>query len=150
MAGGAALTNWARAIVVIAPSDTPGTYRFIAAKRFEKIGWQKREYWYAHSVQDGKVLWVPATQEQIALGRKGKNAGPEDLLTLIPKLDPIPMEKLVVEGKQKLKFGEKKVRNFLKVLLTDKKAFPHCFRRPRTNPEIRYARTKQTEFDEGA
>jgi hypothetical protein len=29
---------------------SPGTYRFIAAKRFEKIGWKDREYWFAHSV----------------------------------------------------------------------------------------------------
>src|SRR5271166_2482915 len=34
MAGGSALTNWARSILVVAPSDMPGTYRFIAAKRF--------------------------------------------------------------------------------------------------------------------
>src|SRR4029077_5259246 len=40
MAGGSTLTNWARSILVIAPTDQPGTYRFIAAKRFDKIGWK--------------------------------------------------------------------------------------------------------------
>jgi hypothetical protein len=120
MAGGASLTNWARSILVIAPSDTPGTYRFIAAKRFEKIGWLDREYWYAHSIEDGKILWVPASQEQIACGRKGKNAKPLDMLTLIPILDPMPLPVLIVEAKQKLNIGEKKVRNYLQVLLESK------------------------------
>ena len=59
-------------------------------------------------------------------------------------IDPITLEKLIVIAKQKLTFGEKRVRTFLKVLLADEKAFPHAFPRPRTNPEIRYAQTKQT------
>jgi AAA domain-containing protein len=139
MAGGASLTNWARSILVIAPSDTPGTYRFIAAKRFEKIGWLDREYWYAHSIEDGKILWVPASQEQIACGRKGKNAKPLDMLTLIPILDPMPLPVLIVEAKQKLNIGEKKVRNYLQVLLESKKVYEHLFPRPRTGPEKRYA-----------
>lgn len=143
MAGGAALTNWARAILVIAPTDAPGTYRFIAAKRFEKIGWQQREYWFAHSIEDEKILWVPASADQIACGRKGKNAGPKDMLTVIPILDPTPIQKVIVAAKEKLEFGEKKVRNYLKVLIADGEVFEHSFPRPRTNPEIRYARTKQ-------
>jgi AAA domain len=147
MAGGAALTNWARGILVIAPSDTPGTYRFIAAKRFEKIGWQDREYWFAQSIENDKILWVPASQEQIACGRKGKNAGPDDLLGLIPELDPIRLEKLIVTAKQKLGFGEKKVRTYLKVLVEDEKAFRHVFPRSRTNSEVRYAKTKQTDYE---
>jgi hypothetical protein len=36
MSGCAALTNWSRAVLVIAPSKHPGTYRFIAAKRFRR------------------------------------------------------------------------------------------------------------------
>ena len=99
-AGRAIITNWARTVLVIAPSDMPGSYRFIAAKRFDKIGWQEREYWYSHSIEDGKILWVPSDQDQIASGRKGKNTGPEDLLALIPKINPIPLEKLLVEAKQ--------------------------------------------------
>lgn len=62
MAGGSALT----------PADMPGTYRFIAAKRFEKIGWQEREHWYAHSIDDGMMLWVPASADQIACAAEVK------------------------------------------------------------------------------
>jgi AAA domain len=39
MSGCAGLTNWGRAVLVIAPSKLPGTYRFIAAKRFDEIQW---------------------------------------------------------------------------------------------------------------
>jgi hypothetical protein len=144
MAGGSTLTNWARSILVIAPTDQPGTYRFIAAKRFDKIGWKDREYWFAHSVQDGKILWVPASQDQIACGRTGRNSTPDDLLTLVPMLEPVPIARLIVDGKQKLGLGEKRVRNFLKVLLADGKVFEHSFPRPKTNSENRYARTAQS------
>jgi hypothetical protein len=65
MAGSAALTNWARGVLIMVPSTVPGVYRFIAAKRFEKIGWRDREKWYAHSIENDKFLWVPATQDQI-------------------------------------------------------------------------------------
>jgi hypothetical protein len=74
MSGCAGLTNWARAVLVIAPSKIPGAYRFIAAKRFDEIQWTEREYWYAHSKEtfqtdDGKkhtiIQWVPATNAQI-------------------------------------------------------------------------------------
>jgi hypothetical protein len=142
MAGGAALTNWARAILVIAPSETPGTYRFIAAKRFEKIGWQEREYWFAHSIENGKMLWVPASREQIASGRKGRNATPEDLLTVIPLIDPVVIDKIILDAKTKLKLGENRTRQFLKVLVAGNKVFQHLIPRPRTNPEPRYSRTK--------
>jgi len=145
MAGGASLTNWARCILVIAPTDTPGTYRFIAAKRFEKIGWRERECWFAHSVEGEKILWVPASEDQIALGRKGRNASYESLLAVIPVIDPIGIAKLITEAKQKLGIGENKTRQFLKVLLEDKKVYEHLFPRPRTGPEVRYARAKQTE-----
>jgi RecA-family ATPase len=73
MAGCAALTNWARAVMVIAPSKVPGTYRFIAAKRFDEIQWTDREYWFSHFREtvcvDGKevtvIQWVPASDDQI-------------------------------------------------------------------------------------
>jgi hypothetical protein len=144
MAGGATLTNWARAVLVIAPTNTPGTYKFIAAKRFEKIGWQDREYWFAHSVENGKTLWVPASSEQIASSRKGKNATPSDLLALIPVLDPVPIDKIIVDGKQKMALGEKTVRRFLKVLVAEAKAYEHRYPRRRTNDEVRYAKTPQS------
>ena len=146
-AGHATLTNWARAVLVIAPSGTPGTYRFIAAKRFEKTGWQSREYWYSHSIEEGVILWVPSTQDQIASGHKGKDATCEDLLTIVPMLDPVPIEVLTVDAKKKLGMARDKVRDFLKALVHANKVFRHFFKRPRTNDEVKYARTPQSDGD---
>jgi hypothetical protein len=121
MAGGAALTNWAGAILVIAPSKTPGIYRFIAAKRFEKTQWTEREYWFAHSVENETILWVPASREQIAMAGTSKKAGPEQLLTLIPPIDPISKDQLIQLGKQKLDLGEKLVKRHIAILLEQEK-----------------------------
>jgi hypothetical protein len=146
MAGGAALTNWARGVLIMVPTAIPGTYKFIAAKRFEKIGWQDREHWYSHSVEDGKFLWVPAKQEQIAAAQCGRQATPEAMLSLIPVLDPIIQEKLWVLAKGKLRVGEKTARNLIRILLHDKKIFEHDM--PRENASkfakaaVGYSKTK--------
>ena len=146
MAGGAALTNWARGVLIMVPTATPGTYKFIAAKRFEKIGWQDRECWFSHSLENGKFLWVPATEAQIAAAQVGRQATPEAILGLIPVLDPIIQEKLWVLAKGKLQVGEKTARNLVKILLHDDKIFEHSV--PRQNaskfakPAIGYSKTK--------
>jgi hypothetical protein len=44
-------------------------------------------YWFSHSVG-------PVTQAQIAMAKGGRRATPDDVLTLIPVLDPITQEKL--------------------------------------------------------
>lgn len=143
MAGGAVLTNWARAVLIIAPSSNPGTYKFIAAKRFEKIGWQEREYWFAHSTENDRMLWVPADSDQIACGKTAGSASHEDLLPFIPLLDPASEDKIHVDQKPKLHLGEKRVHSFLKLLLETGKIFIHSFPRKGTRPEIRYAKTPQ-------
>jgi AAA domain len=146
MAGGAALTNWARGVLIMVPTATPGTYKFIAAKRFEKIGWQDREYWFSHSLENGKFLWVPSTQAQIAAAQTGRQATPEAIFRLIPALDPIIQEKLWVLAKGKLQIGEKTARNLVKVLLHDGKIFEHNVPRQSASKfakaAIGYSRTK--------
>jgi hypothetical protein len=143
-AGHATLTNWARGVLVIVPSTTPGTYRFIAAKRFEKTGWQEREYWFSHSIENGAMLWVPSSAEQITSGKKGRDSEPEDLLAVIPVLDPVPDSLIIIEAKRKLQIGRDKTLDFLKALVQAGKVFRHLFARPRTNAEVKYAQTPQS------
>ena len=140
MAGGAALTNWARGVLVIVPSDVPGTYLFIAAKRFEKIGWTEREYWYSHSITEGKMLWLPSSQDQIASAHKGRQAGPDDLLICLSPIEPKLEDEIIVTAKAKLNIGRDKTRSFLKVLVEHQKVEKHEFPRPHTNPQVKYTR----------
>jgi hypothetical protein len=69
-AGGAELTNWARAIMVISPTQTKDTYEFRAAKRGKRIGWRnvegEKEYirHFRHSL-DGSLYWERADSSQV-------------------------------------------------------------------------------------
>ena len=143
MAGGAVLTNWARAVLIIAPSPIPGTYKFIAAKRFEKIGWREREYWFAHSVDEQRMLWIPANDNQIASAKAKEHLEPADLLGLIPLVDPIGQSDLIVVAKIKLKLGRDTTKAFIRCLLTDNQI--KCIELPRkgTRPELSYVRICQ-------
>jgi len=148
MAGGASLTNWARSILVIAPSEIPGIYRFIAAKRFEKIGWCDREYWYSHSVEDGKILWVPASQDQILSAKEASALTPTDILCHVPKLDAISQEKFFQLCKEKIKAGEKKIRRFINILIEEGKAYEWRLTRPGKKSAIGYSQSKQPESED--
>jgi AAA domain len=143
MAGGAVLTNWARAVLIIAPSLTPGTYKFVAAKRFEKIGWQEREYWFAHSVENNQMLWVPANSDQIASAKKAQALEPQDLLCHIPILEAISQEKFfqAIRGK----IGEKKARRFIEILIQDGKVFPRNLPRNGKKSAVGYSQTNQCD-----
>jgi hypothetical protein len=125
-AGAACLTNWARAYLVIDPCDEYGLYKFIAAKRGKRIGWGDaipvfEQYW-AWSNEPDKLLLVPATPEQIASAKSRGQKGPEDLLPLIPLIDPISLDRLFQAAKP---LGENKVRSFLKILIEDEKVEEH-------------------------
>jgi AAA domain len=141
MAGGSALTNWARGVMIMVPSPVPGTYKFIAAKRFEKIGWQDREYWFSHSVENGKFLWIPSSQAQIAGAKGGRRTVPDDVLTLIPVFDPISQEELWLLADQKLHIKERTTRNHCNILIDKKKIFIHRIPRQGTKSAVAYAQT---------
>jgi hypothetical protein len=142
MAGGAALTNWARAILVIAPSKTPGTYRFIAAKRFDKIEWQSREYWYSHSVENDVMLWVPSKEEQILAAGKNKKAGPEEVLSQIPEREPISQEKLyAVMNKPPFNMGIESIKRSVRLFLTEGEIFKHLIARDGIKSAVGYSKT---------
>jgi AAA domain len=148
-AGAAVMTNWARAYLVIDPCDVHGVYKFIAAKRGKRIGWGDHvpvfETFWAHSQEEGQLLWLPATADQIALAKPAAKKTPDDVLTLIPLLDPSPLGQIQFEASQKWGLGMHKVREFVNVLVHQGKIFKHEFPRPRTNPEIKFSRTPPSE-----
>jgi len=101
MAGAAVMTQWARGVIVIESTDVPGVFRFIGAKRETRLGWPDNELYFAHSGEDGKLLWVPASKEQQTAAQKTpkgpKIVDPDKALELVPMIDP--ELKIVVEQK---------------------------------------------------
>lgn len=145
--GVAGITNWARAYLVIDPTETHGVFRFIAAKRGKRIGWQGSETYWAHTRDEGKLLWVPADRDQILLAKEASKAKPDDLLRLVPELDPISQEKLYQIACEK-GIGEKKIRRFLKILEEEQKIYRHKIPREGAKAAVGYAKTFPTEDGE--
>lgn len=146
-AGAACITNWARAILAIKPeTENMTVFRFIAAKRGKRIGeaWRNAfERYFGWSSIPGVLRWEDATTEQIALQKSESRRTPDDLLKFIPVLDPILQEKLfeVTAGK----IGEKKVRDFLKILVDEEKVHIHKIKRKVGKAAIGYARSIDPE-----
>ena len=71
--GCADLSNWARAILVIAdsPNAMPGTFRLIGAKRGKRIEWRDTEgamefeRYFSHAENRGGMFWREANPEEI-------------------------------------------------------------------------------------
>jgi hypothetical protein len=145
-AGAATITNWARAIMVIDPCDAPGVYKFIAAKRGKRIGWGDPfpafETYWAHS-QDDKLLWIPASDDQIkATAKTKRNLKADDLLEFIPAVDGVIAEKIISAAASKM--GEKKVRSFLKELAADEKISVEEVKRKGKRPEVKYVKNSDS------
>lgn len=69
-AGSADLANWARAIMVIAATAHPGVFKFVAAKRGRRLGWEQDGKWsltryFAHSEDPEKIVWCEPTPDQL-------------------------------------------------------------------------------------
>lgn len=142
--GAAVLTNWARAYLVIDQTGVQGVYKFIAAKRGKRIGWGDHfpvcETFWSHS-NDGKLLWVPATAEEVAATARTKgNLKADDLLEIVPVLDPVIIEQIMAAAKEKWGLGAKKVREFVKVLVADAKIHVHNVKRQGARAEVKYAK----------
>jgi len=163
MSGCASLTNWARAVLVLAPSKIPGTYRLIAAKRFHEIQWTEREYWFAHSNEaiqcNGQTMnvirWVPATGDQIATAKptlKTKKHIP-DCEEVWAKMSPVEdytrplFEELC---RKEFKLGEKKAGSILQAMCDMGLAQVSEEKRPGTNPLKRYRRASKTASTNGS
>jgi hypothetical protein len=93
-AGGAELTNWARAMLVLDATHTPGSFRLIAAKRGARIGWRdsisgEREFirYYRHSRQDGIICWEDGDEAEVEHDTARKKAAKNRAATI----NPIPL-----------------------------------------------------------
>lgn len=124
-----------------------GTYRFIAAKRFEKLGWLYPEYWYAHSQKDDVGLWIPATEEQKAICKKAKDLKPEDLWAVLPSEKGLLREEIRLLGKKRLGLGKHTTDGFLKILVAYEWVEPREYPRPKARPEVRFLKNEKPSED---
>jgi len=141
-AGSAEFARWARAGIVIVPTAARETYRFIAAKRYEKLGWLAPQYWFAHSQENDVVLWIPATEEQKAICKKAKDLKPEDLWGVLPPEKELLREEIRLLGKQRLDLGKHSTDSFLKILVSYEWVKPREYPRPKTRPEVRFLKNE--------
>jgi AAA domain/Primase C terminal 2 (PriCT-2) len=142
-AGSAEFARWARGGIVIVPNkEARGVYRFIAAKRFEKLGWLEPTYWFAHSVEHDVGLWVPATEEQIALCQKAKDKKPEDLHAVFPSEKELLRDDVRLLGKERLGLGYHTTDGFLTILVSHDWIYLREYPRPKKRPEVRFLKNE--------
>jgi hypothetical protein len=124
-AGAACITNWARAIIAIKPEgDTFNVFRFIAAKRGNRIGeeWENHfEKYFAWSRLPGVLRWEEATGAEIAAvtasNSRIKTVDPEKALEQVPVLDPELKAAVINKIKVACRVGEKLARTALNELI---------------------------------
>jgi len=148
-AGSADLTNWARAIMVIEPTQNPDAFRFIAPKRGRRLQWKNAEgestieKVFCHT--QGKIAWREASGEESAnIKPKGKNVrvSDETLLSYVPMTESISKNSLLRKWNDLL--GEKKCIIALKAFISD--GVLHEFKKKRsgTRDEIHISREDST------
>lgn len=153
-AGGAELTNWARAVIVINPTSDPFVFEFIAAKRGRRIGWRDPfghralRRMFAHTKEDGQLFWEEADEAavQSATKKKARYDIEKMILDAVPLAGSIEKDALVyaVNGKGP---GIGSVKATLKMMLDSDKPviFEWREKRTRTNPRRRIGRSPQPD-----
>lgn len=149
-AGGAELTNWARAILVIEPTNNPAAFRFIAAKRGRRVGWvdqfDQPTYQRVFCHSEGSIAWREATEEE-AEGISSKNdrnqRSDEELMAYIPVQGTVPKNVLLAKW-NKLGLGEKKCASRLNLFVADEVLHEWLEPRSGTRPRVLISRRPQT------
>ncbi|MDO9542078.1 MAG: DnaB-like helicase N-terminal domain-containing protein [Kiritimatiellia bacterium] len=149
-AGSALATNWARAIIVIDPcKDNDRLYRFIAAKRGWRTGWQDKNEqstmfrYFKHSSERGVIFWEDANEDEVAATITSKK-NPLDIIELMPPTGAIPKDELLSKA-QIAGIGKNKARKFISELLEDKSIFEWHTKRPGITARVDLSRTQQPE-----
>lgn len=127
-AGCADMTNWARAIIVIDPTDTPKIFRFIAAKRDARMEWYDdqgrpvREKFFAHSKTPDEIFWEEVAADALPSEISSKTKVTEDVLLPYFKDDePILKKELISKVNKETRIGLNKLDAFIDILLASKK-----------------------------
>lgn len=149
-AGGADLTNWARAILVIDPTSNPSAFKFIGAKRGKRLQWvsgdggPQFQRIFCHS--ENSIAWRDATEAEVdGIRPKGDKGLPsdEELIAFVPMSGSIAKERLLDQWNTKKEIGQKRCRTLLTLMISDGKVFEWRIPRSKTNPEVHISRHEQ-------
>jgi|GEM_PF-2996440 hypothetical protein len=158
-AGGADLTNWARAVMVVDPVclDT-GIFRFIGAKRGARAGWRNEDdeveinRFFAYSKDHSNIYWRDADSSEVLVARRTEKKAPktpDDLLALVPQAgELVGKATLLEEATHKLAIGQKKAIDLLRVLMEKRAIHEHHEKRSSKRDAIligRHAPAQSTE-----
>ena len=134
------LANWARAVIGIRSIGEHDVFEMVFGKRGKRAGlvdaWSNPVYsQYIRHSKTG-ICW------ELGEAPAGKRVfAKADVLNLIPVTGTISQTKLFNNANE-LGIGEKRVRDWLKVMLEDEEVFIVLTRRPGTNPAKSYSRQK--------
>ncbi len=154
-AGSADITNWCRAALVIDPTHAAHVFRFMAAKRGNRIGWVneggERETMrhYCHA-SDG-LYWRGATDDDLAAvdaaaeaNRSGKpHKTVADMRALVPTEGAIEKKQLL-DAARKRGFTKQGAADTLAEALDTEQLFQWQIPRTGARPGVRISRHQQT------
>ena len=126
-AGSADITNWARAILVMDATHTPGVFIWLAAKRGRRIGWCNefsepiQTRYFSHSATGG-IHWIETDLKDIPQKKRGGNKRKDvDILAVASLLPELPLDvfrpDFFLQVQQKMDFGEHKARTAINILI---------------------------------
>ncbi len=148
-AGGAELANWARAILVIEPTDNPAAFRFIGAKRTKRLEWYdkfgNREFQRIYCHSECSIAWRPATETECDSVRAKKDKGKPtelELMEFVPAEGAIDKEALLALWNQ-LNIGQTKCKGLIAALIAGGKLFEWRVKRSGTRDKIQISRRPQ-------
>jgi hypothetical protein len=103
MAGTADLTNWARAVIQIEPTNDPGVFKFIAAKRGQLIGWDEIIRYWAHADKGKPWMWVEADKDAVEVANTPRNVvAPKDIRDILNgRVDAVHKDEIIKQARRR-------------------------------------------------
>jgi hypothetical protein len=137
--GCAAMSNWARAYMVFEPVNDEGLFRFVAAKRGQRIGWPKLYRYFRHSRVPGLLKWEEADDEGQAVEdlrtakKSGNTSKPIDFVKVLECIPDDPQDKNEVFANisETCKLSRDKTRHALTYLKSQGKIFERTIPNPK-------------------
>jgi hypothetical protein len=147
--GGADLTNWARAVLVLDPVNLDeGLFRLIGAKRGKRIGWQDfaTDRFIAYAREPGAIYWRDADEDEVVTARLANPKAeriPQDLLQYIPDAPgTIGKASLVEAARAGLGIGKHRAESLVKCLLEQGAIHEHKIKRSGRRDGVEVGRHK--------